>query len=89
MDNQGHYWTLGRGIRNQQVIGSSPIAGSKLQSVSSQSFGNTSALVSCQQPLVRSLAAQGPVRAMVIVIVLPLTQFVVEQMDVVTDAIPV
>jgi len=35
------------------------------------------------------LAVQGPVPAVVIVVVLPFPQLVVEQMDVVADAVPV
>src|SRR4030095_1473560 len=41
----------------------------------------------CEQPLVRGLTGKCPVRAMVIVVVLPLPQFLVEQMDVIADAV--
>ena len=41
----------------------------------------------CQEPFIRGLAIEGSVGSMIIVIVLPLTQLVVKQVDVVGNTV--
>ena len=69
----------------QGVAGSNPVIPTNIQSVGSKRIGDSLALDLGNEPFVRGLATERSMRSVVIVVVLPLFELRVEQLNVVCD----